>query len=72
MNEKSFPMIAGLVALLLMVLLVLAMMGPQSQRPVMPSDGSISQSAPQVRSGNAVRQSVDLPYPIPATVEVTP
>ena len=72
MNEKSFPMIAGLVALVLVVLLVISM----SNKPVsvVPSQAP---SVPQAQTQNAPRgngtvtQTVQLPSPLTQNVTIT-
>lgn len=69
MNEKSFPMLAGLVALLLVVLLALSFSG----RSASVSPQSLRSDAAQAVSGsggNAALQTVQLPYPVPSTVEI--
>lgn len=71
MNEKSFPMIAGLVALVLVVLLVISMSNKPAR--VVPSQAP---SVPQVEAQNAPRangsvtQSVQLPSPLTQNVTI--
>jgi len=71
MNEKSFPMIAGLVALVLVVMLVISMSG-KTQRSVQPAPESSApvQAYRNVQAGGAVAQNVNLPIPVKATVTI--
>lgn len=71
MNEKSFPMIAGLVALVLVVLLVISMSGKPVKQPV---SVPVVRNEPAVISAptpnGAVSQSVSVPLPLKQEVKI--
>lgn len=70
MNEKSFPLLAGLVALLLVLLLAFSILARPASQGSSPESIGQQDVTPVVSGSNSVRQSVQLPFPVPATVQI--
>ena len=74
MNEKSFPMVSGILALLLVTLLVLSVMG--NKNSVAPSSNSapvarsVSAPTPAPAFNGVVQQTIELPEVVPMEVKI--